>query len=162
MLCPTLYSRDLQCGAHHSCWPGLTAGELEMLSLENSLRQKKARLFPDVHSKRSRGKLQCEKSAWVSEINLFAPRWSALAPAAQGGCAPFLEIFKTPKDSPYTTLEILKTPNDSPYTTCSSFAAGLALAEGWTGDLQKPTAAGKPLLSGDSHSFFFCCSLSWW
>lgn len=125
-----------------------------MLSLENSLRQKKARLFPDVHSKRSRGKLQCEKSAWVSKINLFAPRWSALAPAAQGGCAPFLEIFKTPKDSPYTTLEILKTSKDSPYTTYFSFAAGLALAESWTGD-QKPTAAGKPLLSGDSHKAEF-------
>lgn len=58
VLYPRLHSRDLQRGEHLSCWPGLTAGELELLSLENSPRQKGARPFPDVHSKRSWGKLQ--------------------------------------------------------------------------------------------------------
>lgn len=45
------------------CWLGLAAGfgaagELGLLSLENGQREEGARPFPDVHSKRARGKLQ--------------------------------------------------------------------------------------------------------
>lgn len=107
---PEMYETELRnmerAAEGSSCWPGLAAGfgaaeGLELLSLENCQRQEGARPFPDVHSERGRGKLQQGNSARIPGINPFAPGWSALAQAVQGGCAsPFLEILRTQKDSP--------------------------------------------------------------